>query len=85
MELSEIRGEIDKIDKELLALFLERMSLSAEAAKFKAENGMKTLDEDREKHILEKICEESGDMGQYSRRLYEKIFELSREYQQCLI
>lgn len=85
MELSEIRGKIDEIDKELLALFLERMSLSAEAAKFKAENGMKILDANRESEILDRICGESGNMGQYSRRLYEKIFELSREHQESLI
>ncbi len=85
MELSEIREKIDEVDQELLALFLKRMSLSAKAAKFKAEKGMKTLDENREKQILDKVSAESAHLEQYSRRLYEKIFELSREYQQSLM
>ena len=81
MELSEIREKIDEIDKKLLPLFLKRMELSMEAARYKAEKGMQTLDENREREILKRVCEESGDMEKYARRFYTTLLELSREYQ----
>lgn len=85
MELSEIREKIDEIDKKLLPLFLERMSLSMEAARYKAENGMQILDKSREDEILKRVCAYSGDMGEYARRLYQTIFELSRDCQSSFL
>lgn len=84
MELSDIRKEIDKIDSKLLPLFLERMKLSAEAVKYKKEHSLPILSKTRENEILERVMSESGDMEQYSHRLYMMIFELSRAYQATL-
>ncbi len=84
MELSDIRKEIDAIDSELLPLFLERMKLSAEAVKYKKEHSLPILSKTRENEILERVMSESGDLEQYSHRLYMMIFELSRAYQATL-
>jgi chorismate mutase/prephenate dehydratase len=84
MELSDIRKEIDAIDSQLLPLFLERMKLSAEAVKYKKEHSLPILSKSRENEILERVMSESGDMEQYSHRLYMMIFELSRAYQATL-
>ena len=78
MELSEIRKKIDETDEKLLPLFLERMNLSAEAVRYKAEHSMPILNKSRESEILERVMRESGDMEQYAHRLYMMIFELSR-------
>ena len=39
MNLEEIRDEINRVDEQLLPLFLRRMELSARAAAWKKENG----------------------------------------------
>ncbi len=81
MELSEIRGKIDKIDDELLKLFLERMGLSREVAEVKAREGLPILNKAREREILRWAQENSGEFDLYSHRLFSTIFELSRTYQ----
>ena len=84
MDLSEIRKKIDDIDSKLLPLFLERMNLSAEVAAYKKANSLPVLNKGREREILERVMKESGDMEQFSHRLYTTIFELSRAYQETL-
>lgn len=81
MELSEIREKIDGLDEKILSLFLERMKLSRSAADYKAEHKLPTLNKDREREILKRVCGESGDMEQYAHRLFCTLFELSRSYQ----
>lgn len=84
MELSEVRKKIDDIDDKLLPLFLERMEMSAAVAEYKKANGLPILNKGREREILAKVTEKSGDMEQYAHRFYSTIFELSRAYQQNL-
>ena len=44
MELSEIRTKIDSVDDQLLNLFLERMDLAEEVAKYKSEHHLQPFD-----------------------------------------
>ena len=82
MKLEEIRNEIDAIDKELVSLFIRRMKCSAEVAEYKKENNMPVLDASRERELLSKISDLSGeDYEEYSRTLYSTILSLSRSYQ----
>lgn len=82
MDLNEIRARIDTIDDELVKLFVERMGLSAEVAEYKAENGTPILNMKREREILKKVCDASGELSGYTHRLYTTILELSRALQQ---
>ena len=83
MELTQLRDKIDKIDRELVALFEERMSVSAEVAEYKRRTGMPVLDAERESVLLGKIAELSGEqLEEYTLALYATILELSRSYQQ---
>lgn len=84
MDLTEIRKKIDSVDDMLLDNFLKRMALSKEVADYKATNSLPTLNRGREREILAKVMEKSGDMAEYSHRLYTTIFELSRSYQDSL-
>ena len=84
MDLNEIRARIDGVDQKLLPLFLERMKLSAEVARYKKEHSLPVLNKGREREILERVMKESGDLEQFSHRFYTTIFELSRAYQQNL-
>ena len=47
--LLELRDEIDVIDKQIVALYQQRMQIAAEVAEYKIETGKKVFDKDREK------------------------------------
>ena len=82
MELSEIRQQIDGIDQELVRLFCQRMSLSAQVADYKKANNLPIFVPARERAILQKVAEMAGpEMENYTRVLYSMLFELSRSYQ----
>ena len=82
MELNELRQQIDEIDRELVSLFIRRMNCSAGVAEYKKEHGLPVLDASRERALLNKISELSGeDFEEYSRTLYSTILDLSRSYQ----
>lgn len=85
MELEEIRNTIDNIDESILKLFLERMELGKNVADYKAEKGIPVLDRGRERSILDRVRSESGDMEEYTHRLFTTLFELSRSYQESFI
>ena len=86
MELSELRQQIDGIDRQLVDLFIKRMTVAAEVAEYKRENGMNVLDASRERALLAKVSELSGeDFEEYTRTLYATVLDLSRSYQhKCL-
>ncbi len=82
MELNEQRQQIDQIDRELVELFKKRMNCSAAIAKYKKQNGIPVLDAARERALLAKVSELSGEeFEEYARTLYSTILDLSRSYQ----
>ena len=82
MELEEIRNEIDSIDKELVSLFIRRMNCASEVAEYKKEHGLPVLDASRERALLKKVSDLSGEeFEEYTRTLYATILSLSRSYQ----
>lgn len=81
MDLKKIRNEIDKIDDDILDLFLERMKLSYSVAEAKSEQGLNLKNKSREREILDRITEKSGEFAPYSRLLYSTLFDLSKSYQ----
>lgn len=82
-DLLEIRGQINNIDEQIIALWKERMALSLEVAEYKRENNLPILDEKREKELLDRISNLAGkELEGYSRELYSEIMRISREYQE---
>lgn len=82
MDISELRNNIDAIDRELVELFKKRMNVSAEVAEYKRQNNMRVLDSSRERALLTKVAELSGEeFEDYTRTLYSTILDLSRSYQ----
>ncbi|MBE7055543.1 MAG: chorismate mutase [Ruminococcaceae bacterium] len=82
MNLEHCRQEIDAIDKELVQLFVKRMNVAKDVAAYKKETGMNVYDAERERKLLEKVEENAGEeYGDYARRLYSSILDLSRTYQ----
>ena len=85
MELSEIRTKIDAVDDQLLDLFLQRMALSEEVAAYKNEHRLPILNKQREREILAKVTEKSGEKERYAYHLFSTLFELARSRQAELI
>ena len=81
MELTEIREHIDRIDAELLRLFLERMELADKTAEYKAAHGLPILNKEREREILAKVTETAGERERYAYHLFATLLELSRSRQ----
>ena len=82
MDISELRGQIDRIDDELVKLFAERMAVSARIADFKKENNLPIFVPAREREKMADVAEKAGpEMANYTRVLYSMLFELSRSYQ----
>ena len=82
MDLNELRLEIDKIDDELVRLFGQRMEVSARIADYKKENGLPIFVPSREAEKLLDVAQKAGpEMAQYTKVLYDLLFELSRGYQ----
>ncbi len=85
MELSEIRTKIDAVDDQLLQLFLERMRLAEDVAAYKNEHHLPILNKERERAVLAKVTERSGEKERYAYHLFSTLFELARSRQAELI
>lgn len=84
-KLAEERENIDRIDKQLLPLFLERMECSQRVAAIKREAGIPVLDAGREQEILKKIRNRGGAFGSEAAALYRFIMSVSRARQHKLL
>lgn len=84
-DLSKIRDEIDKIDKELIKLFKRRMDCAKAVGCYKKENNIPVLNQARENEILDCVEKQGEEYGAYSRLLYSNIMELSRALQHNIV
>lgn len=86
MELTELRREIDRIDRELIALLEQRMDVSAGVAEFKKGAGKPVLDPARELEKLQAVNDlcrpETADL---ITGLFAEIMAASRAYQTQLL
>ncbi len=82
MEIKELRNEIDKIDDELAALYVKRLSLCEEIGQRKAEGGLPVNAAEREMAILSRLTRGvDEDRKLYIKQLYEEIFLQSKALQ----
>ena len=80
--LDESREKIDRIDRELVKLFCERMQVSADVAEYKRTVGKPITDAARERALLAKVSDLAGEeMEDYCRTLYATILSISKAYQ----
>ncbi len=83
MDLLEIRQQIDAVDKQLIALFEERMQLCHDVAEYKIETGKKIFDRQREQEKIaaakELASNDFNAMG--AQELLELLMSLSRKMQ----
>jgi len=85
MELSEIRERIDSVDNQMLNLFLERMDLAEEVAKYKNEHNLPILNKTREREVLANVMEKAGSRERHAYHLFSTLMELAKSRQAELI
>ena len=56
LDLNELRGRIDQVDSQLTALFLQRMEIVEQVARYKLERGMQVLQPDREQAVIDRAA-----------------------------
>ena len=83
VDLAESRAKIDEIDKEIVRLFQDRMSVATDVAAYKRSTGKKVFDPKREDEKIETLCALAKDdfnkMG--IEDLFRQIMSISRKYQ----
>lgn len=85
MDLQALRSEINKIDGEILRLFLRRMEVVREVVGCKQAHGLPVLQPAREAEVLAWAGEHGGEMGPYAQALFESLMALSREMQEEIL
>lgn len=86
MELNELRNEINIIDDEIASLFQKRMDAVAKIAEFKKEHNVPVRAGSREREILYRVTDITRkDLEEYTKVLFNTIFDLSRNYQHTKI
>ena len=86
-KLAQCREKIDRIDRELMKLFEERMSVVLEVARYKKENNMAIFHKDRENQVIEKNLSlvENKELLPYAEEMLHALMDISKEYQQYKI
>lgn len=86
-DLTDIRQEIDQVDKGILDLFTKRMELACQVAQYKISTGKKVYDKSREDEKLETLSSYvDGDFNiQAVKELYTQIMSISRKKQFALL
>ena len=86
MNIDEYRNRIDRIDKQLVTLFCERMDTTSDIAAWKKEQKRPVFDPERERQkLLEVASSVPEELREYTASLYSLLFELSRSYQNRLL
>ncbi len=82
MTLEELRIEIDKADKDILAAIEKRMSISRLIAEQKRLSGKATYDPEREKFKIAELKRQAGDESrEFIEELYGTILDISKKHQ----
>lgn len=86
-ELENLRERIDTIDKELIALFEERMNVVNDIAEYKIKNNLPILNQNREDIVISKVkaIVKNKDYTDSAADLIKDIMEISKKFQQKLI
>ena len=86
-ELEQYRQEIDRIDGELVKLFLERMAVTGTVGEYKQRAGIPVLDAGREQQVIAAKTALTDDPARKAdiAALYESIMAISRRQQRHLV
>lgn len=86
-DLAEVRKELDAVDREIVRLFEQRMTLTRDVVAYKMAHGMQVLDRSREEAVLASrvgMLQDAHWAGSVH-DLYEEIMRLSRAEQERIL
>lgn len=85
--LKTLRDEIDQIDQQMGALFIQRMNLVDQIAQLKMDNDMTVYDQAREQEVILKNLALIKDdaYASYYHDFLEAVMKISRDFQKALI
>ena len=86
-DLSQLRQEIDIIDRQLVALFEQRMAVTRQVGEYKLAQGLPVLDRSREEQVLagKAAMLKDSSLAADVTDLFEAIMAISRRQQQKLL
>lgn len=87
IDLAKSRESIDRIDKQIVDLFEERMKVAGDVAEYKKNTGKKVFDPEREAQKLETLgALASTEFNERAiQELFSQIMSISRKYQYSLL
>ena len=83
-EVDRARGEIERIDRQLVTLIAERVQAAREIGRAKRDAGLRTLDPAREAVVVRRageLAREAGLDDEVVRRIFWQLIALSRNAQ----
>lgn len=82
-DLGSLRKKIDKIDKEMVKLFQERMGLACKVAEYKKNNSIEILNAEREEQVIEKQLDnlEDKSIEEETEAFLRNVMSISRSLQ----
>ena len=87
MDLSELRVQLDEIDKEIVRVYEDRMDLCRQVGEYKLETGKRILDKEREKQKIKAVSDLAH--NEFNRtgisELFEQMMAISRKLQYQII
>ena len=86
-ELDVLRGAIDEVDRQIVALFERRMAVTQQVGEYKQAHDIPVLDAHRERQVIaNKLdCLQNQDLRTDVTLLYETIMGISRRQQRRLV
>ena len=86
-DLNSLRKEIDGIDRQIVALFEQRMAVTEQVGRYKLANNIPVLDRSREEQVLagKVALLEDKSLSEDVTDLFEAIMAISRRQQQKLL
>ncbi len=92
VDLTQIRQDIDRIDRDLTTLLCERLDCSVKVAQYKHEHGLAVLNEAREREVLcgveaasDALDPEHRGYGRANSLVYSTVMEVSRAIQHRML
>ena len=86
-ELDVLRGAIDEVDRQIVALFERRMAVTRQVGEYKQRQGIPVLDPQREREVIANklACLHNPALKTDVAQLYETIMALSRRQQRGIV
>ena len=82
MDLQELRQKMNRIDQDMVNLYLERMETARTIGAWKRENGVPVYDPARERQLLDRVAEQAGEENETGiRALFNFLVSQSRTRQ----